>query len=265
LVSFHEQLMPILFPDIVFGPISSRRFGRSLGINVLPLDNKICNFNCIYCECGWTDATHLKTPFIPFGIIAKAISERFEALHQEGAAIDHITFAGNGEPTMHPRFMEIIDTVSKERDKWLPGTPIVVLSNATLLGNKRIRKALQMADLCVLKLDAGTDHMLRLMDQPMGRQDIRWYIDKLVSFRGKVIIQTMFLRGQYAGTIIDNTTPDEVSAWLDALRKIKPLRVMLYSIDRDTPAPNLEKIPAEELMAIGQKVELLGVITEVYD
>lgn len=256
--------MALLFKDIVFGPIYSRRFGRSLGINVLPLDNKICNFNCIYCECGWTDATQLKVPFIPFEKISEAISERFKALHQEGTTIDHITFAGNGEPTMHPQFMEIIDTVTRERDQWLPGTPVVVLSNATLLGNKKVATALQMADLCVLKLDAGTDRMLRLIDQPMGRQDVQWYINKLKGFQGKVIIQTMFLRGQYEGTLVDNTTPEEVSAWLDAIREIKPVKVMIYTIDRDTPAPDLEKIPVEELMAIRQKVEQLGIVAEVY-
>jgi wyosine [tRNA(Phe)-imidazoG37] synthetase (radical SAM superfamily) len=256
--------MALLFKDIVFGPIHSRRFGSSLGINVLPIDNKTCNFNCIYCECGWTDAAQLKVPFIPFEVISQAISGRFEALHHEGCTVDHITFAGNGEPTMHPRFLEIIEMVTGERDRWLPGTPVVVLSNATLLGNKKVAAALQMADLCVLKLDAGTDCMLRLIDQPMGRQDIQWYINKLASFQGKVIIQTMFLRGQYAGVLVDNTTPEEVSAWLDALRKIKPVKVMIYTIDRDTPAPDLEKITKEELMAIRMKVEELDIVAEVY-
>jgi wyosine [tRNA(Phe)-imidazoG37] synthetase (radical SAM superfamily) len=257
--------MVLSFKDIVFGPIHSRRFGRSLGINVLPPDNKICNFNCIYCECGWTDSAHLQTPFIPLGAISSAVSERFKVLHDDGTTVDHITFAGNGEPTMHPHFLEIISLVLIERDRWLPGTPVVVLSNATLLGNKKVTEALQKADYCVLKLDAGTDHMLQLIDQPLGRQDIRWYINKLVSFSGKVIIQTMFLRGYHAGQLLDNTSPEEVEAWLGALREIKPIKVMIYTIDRETPAPDLEKISSEELIAIRQKVEQLGIAAEVYD
>lgn len=256
--------MSVLFKEIVFGPIHSRRFGRSLGINVLPLDSKVCNFNCIYCECGWTNLKDEKPGYFSFEEIAGAVNQAFAQLSQQQVGIDSITFAGNGEPTMHPDFDRILDEVIRCRDFYFPSVKVVVLTNAALLGKSRVKSALLKADLCVLKLDAGTDRMLQLIDQPLGRKDVQWYVDHIRDFKGKVILQTMFLRGYYNGQLIDNTTEEELSHWLEHLKAIQPASVMIYSIDRDTPAEGLQKISAQELESIADKVRRAGIPAEAY-
>ena len=257
--------MSILFNQIVFGPIQSRRFGSSLGINLLPLDNKICNFNCIYCECGWTDLKSLKKKlFYSLKAIIEAVEIQFKVLIESKIYIDCITFAGNGEPTMHPSFFEIIEKIVLLRDIYFPDKKIVVLSNAALLGNSKVFKALQKVDLRVLKLDVGTSDFLLKINQPLSSKKIGWYIEKLKKFNGDLIIQTIFLRGNYEGQYIDNTQESELKAWLFSLREIKPKLVMIYTIDRDTPANSLENIHNETLESIAEKVRNLGIDAKVY-
>lgn len=257
--------MAIIFDDIVFGPINSRRFGVSLGINLLPLKNKVCNFNCIYCECGWTDLKSFKVEYFDATKIIATIKQRFEELAENKIHIDSITFAGNGEPTMHPEFSKIIDEVIQLRNKFLPGIKITVLSNSTLLGVQSIRESLQKVDARVMKLDAGTTEMLIKIDKPMSSKNIDWYIQKLAELQGEVIIQTIFLKGYHEDEYIDNTTPDELSAWVNALKKIRPKSVMIYTIDRDTPAKDLEKIPIEKLNSICDMVLANGIDAKVYN
>lgn len=256
--------MSILFNQIVFGPIQSRRFGTSLGINLLPLKNKICNFNCIYCECGWTDLKAANDKFFSMEEIIEAIENKFKALSQNKTAIDCITFAGNGEPTMHPDFSEIVDYVLELRDRYFPGKKVVVLSNSALLGNWKVFEALQKVDLRILKLDAGTEELFLKINKPLSSKKIDWYIEKLKEFHGDLIIQTIFLKGNYQNEYIDNTQEKEVEAWLKAIKDIKPKSVMIYTIDRETPAENLEKISEVELNAIAEKVKAIGIDAKVY-
>lgn len=256
--------MSILFNDIVFGPIKSRRFGNSLGINLLPINNKVCNFNCIYCECGWTDLKGTKVNYFPKDTIINAIEKRFKELKESGELIDSITFAGNGEPTMHPDFDIIIDAVILLRNSYLPDVKITVLSNSALLGNKKVFDALLKIDKRVLKLDAGNTNMLNLIDMPLANRDINWYIEKLKLFNGNVIIQTIFLKGNHDGIYIDNTTDKEVRDWIVALKEIKPKEVMIYTIDRETPATGLEKIDKEKLNEICLTLNKEGISANVY-
>jgi wyosine [tRNA(Phe)-imidazoG37] synthetase (radical SAM superfamily) len=256
--------MSVLYNNVAFGPIVSRRFGNSLGINLLPLQNKVCNFNCIYCECGWTDLKSNQIKYLGSHEIIKAIEIRFKELKKDKIHIDSITFAGNGEPTMHPKFSEIIDAVIQLRDLYLPKIKITVLSNSTLLGNKSVFESLKKIDLRVMKLDAGNTDMLNKIDKPLSAKTIDWYINKLKELNGELIIQTIFLKGYYDGEYIDNTTTAELTSWINALKEINPKSVMIYTIDRETPADKLEKISTKTLKSICDLVIANGISANVY-
>lgn len=256
--------MAILFDQIVFGPVKSRRLGNSLGVNLLPLDNKICNFNCIYCECGWTDLKKKSVRFIDAETIITAAEQQFKLLADRNVKIDNITFAGNGEPTMHPNFGEIIHTISILRDKYLPGIPITLLSNGALIGKKNVINGLQYADKLILKLDAGTDEMFNKIDMPLGQKKLANYVSQIKKLNNPVTIQTMFLKGSCNGINIDNSQPAEVEKWLELLQEISPAEVQIYTLDREPPAQTLIKISETELNRISRKVEQKGIKSKVY-
>ncbi len=256
--------MAILFNNIVFGPIKSRRFGQSLGINLLPLTNKVCNFNCIYCECGWTNLKPVEINYFSIETLVKSIENGFKKVVEERMDIDTITFAGNGEPTMHPKFSEVIDATITLRNRYQPGIKIAVLSNSALLGKKNVFEALKKVDLRVMKLDAASDNMFQTMNEPLSSKPIRWYIDKLKEFNGELIVQTIFFKGFYKNEYIDNSSEVELNRWLNALEEIKPKGVMIYTIDRETPVKELERISAKRLNVIAEKVNLLGINATVY-
>lgn len=252
-----------LFGDLIFGPVFSRRLGISLGINLLPTDSKYCNFNCIYCECGWTEnGTKLVLP--KREILKKQLEEKLRELHGTENQPQSITFAGNGEPTTHPDFAGIIDDTIELRDKFAPGSIISVLSNGSMLHKKSVADALKKVDKNILKLDAGTESTFQAINQPLGGLTLEKTVKKMLGFEGKLIIQTLFVRGKYNGKIIDNTTENELAEWLKIIEKIKPQSVMIYPIDRETPAAGLEKISKKELQAIAKKVEALGIVAEVF-
>ncbi|NSW93558.1 MAG: radical SAM protein [Bacteroidales bacterium] len=254
-----------LFDRIVFGPVKSRRLGVSLGINLLPSDRKICNFNCIYCECGWTCSTEIKKSSLPRRKeIYEALGHRLQLMKEAGEPPDVITFAGNGEPTLHPEFPDIIDDTIELRNRYLPGVKIAVLSNASTIDRPAIREALLKADLNILKLDSALDVTVRTHNQPRININVADLIENLKKFDGKLIIQTLFLRGTFNGKIIDNTTPEEIEAWLKVLEEIKPSEVMIYTISRDTPAGrDLQKVPLKELRHIASMVKRIGIKTRV--
>lgn len=255
----------ILFDEIVFGPVRSRRFGVSLGINLLPLDSKLCSYDCIYCECGLTKHEAGHRPKLYSGAeIRNSLQQRFEALSQESLAPDNITFAGNGEPTLHPEFAAIIDDTLALRDQYFPGAKITVLSNATMLNRPAVVEALKKIDNNVLKLDAGTDETFRAINRPLSPVTLAEVIDRLAAFEGDLTIQTLFVRGSVDGRIVDNTTEEEVSLWLGHLQRIRPALVMLYPIDRRTPYGSLEKVSEAELHALAAKVESIGLKAEVF-
>jgi wyosine [tRNA(Phe)-imidazoG37] synthetase (radical SAM superfamily) len=252
-----------LFDNIIFGPVWSRRLGESLGINLLPTGRKVCNFNCIYCECGLTPQEDQHENFPTVETVKELLDKKLLEMRSGGDYLDSITFAGNGEPTLHPGFPAIIDEAIESRNRNFPEARIAVLSNATLIGKKKIFDALLKTDLNILKLDSAISKTLGMINCPRGNYQLPEIIDSLKLFKGKLIIQTLFLRGMCMGQFIDNTTEKEVSAWITVLQKIQPESVMIYSLARDTAVHGLEKVSAAELDAIAARLEEKGIKTQV--
>ena len=255
----------ILFDEIVFGPVKSRRFGISLGINLLPLQGKMCTFNCIYCECGLTEE-RIKEKLKLFSAteINASLQSRFEALKSGGLAPDNITFAGNGEPTLHPDFETLIDNTIRLRDEFFPKALITVLSNATRLDRANVKNALLKIDNNVLKLDAGTNKTFLAINRPTHPITLEKVVRELKNFGGNLTVQTMLIRGDVDGNQVDNTTEEELTLWLKHIKEINPKLVMLYPIDRQTPYRTLEKVPEPEFQALAKRIEELGIKAEVF-
>lgn len=253
-----------LFDNIIFGPVSSRRLGRSLGINLLPDNRKICNFNCIYCECGWTENTSFeKLRFHSREEVYRALEIRLAKLVESGNRPDVITFAGNGEPTIHPEFNGIIRDTIEIRNRIAGDTKIAVLSNATMIHKKSVFSALLSIERNILKLDSAIPETILKINQPRGDFKLGKLLEQMQAFNGKLIIQTLFLRGEYKGCQVDNTTDEEIKEWLDFLKKTGPEEVMIYTFHRDTPTAGLIRIPEEELNSIARRVEKEGIKTLV--
>lgn len=251
-----------LFDSIVFGPVKSRRLGVSLGINLLPTNQKICSFDCIYCECGWTNS--MATSDFPSVIqVEQSLETKLTAMKKSGELPDVITFAGNGEPTLHPDFPAIIDITIRLRNKFCPSAKIAVLSNSTLIYNPQIYDSLLKVDQNILKLDSVFPETIEILNQPLFNFNIDSLINNLKRFSGRCTIQTLFVKGTFNGKPIDNTTDQEVNAWLNAIQEINPKDVMIYTIARETPTDTLYKIPLSTLNSIAQKVENLGIKTQV--
>ena len=255
--------MTSLYDNIIFGPIRSRRLGLSLGVNLLPIDSKLCSFDCIYCECGWNDEHPGKRRFNAREDVRTMLDETLQKMVAQGTPPDVITFAGNGEPTLHPDFESIIEDTISLRDKHCPGAKVSVLSNATQIHREDVRRALLRVDNNILKLDSAFDATVQLMNKPQGAYTVARTVELLKAFEGNLIVQTMFLRGEYLGQRVDNTTEEEVSAWLRLVEEIRPKQVMVYSLDRDTPCQTLEKVEKDELRGIAERVEALGVACSV--
>jgi wyosine [tRNA(Phe)-imidazoG37] synthetase (radical SAM superfamily) len=248
----------MLFNDLIFGPIHSRRLGLSLGVNLLPIDAKICSFDCIYCECGYN--TTLKDSPIPTGAqVHEALEAKLIEMKSAGQIPDVITFAGNGEPTLHKEFESIIDDTIKLRDTYCPTAKVSVLSNSTRIDKPNVFRALNKVDNNILKFDSAVDRTMKIMNCPVGKHiNVEWFIDHLKKFEGHLIIQTMFLRGEFKGEKFDNTTDTEVEAWIKALVEIRPQQVMIYSLDREAPTKTLQKITVEEMNVIARKARGRG-------
>ncbi len=253
-----------LFDETIFGPIYSRRLGNSLGINLLPCNRKICSFDCVYCECGWT-LNEVEQKGMPERRMVKNLLEKklIDLINTHNIP-DSLTFAGNGEPTLHPNFNEIIDDTITLRNHYFPKAKISVLSNATQINKPEILSALLKIENRILKLDAGSNEMFQRINHPSSAITLQDIITGLLSFKGNVTIQTLFLRGNISGLPIDNTTEKEINLWLEHLKIINPERVMIYPIARNTPLDKIEIISKEELDQIGRKVQSLGIETEIY-
>lgn len=241
----------------------SRRLGLSLGVNLLPVESKLCNFDCIYCECGWNADHPGAKRFNSREDVRTMLGEVLSRMVKDGTPPDVITFAGNGEPTMHPDFESIIDDTLALRDELCPSAKVSVLSNATQIHREDVRRALGRVDNNILKLDSAFDATVQLMNKPQGNYTVARTVALLKAFEGELIVQTMFLRGEYLGQRVDNTTEEEVAAWLKLVAEIKPKQVMVYSLDRDTPCQTLEKVEKDELRAIAERVEALGIACSV--
>ena len=247
-----------LFDKIIFGPVRSRRLGVSLGVNLLPVDAKICSFDCIYCECGF-NTTMQESPLPTREQVYATLEAKLREMVATNELPDVITFAGNGEPTLHTQFKDIIDDTIALRDRYCPEAKVSVLSNSTRIHKPAVFRALQQVDNNILKFDSAIESTVQRLDRPVSKQfTVNRQIEDLKRFNGNLIIQTLFLRGKLKDGVIDNTTEEEVSLWLEALKIIRPKQVMIYSIDRETPTKGLEKVPLETLQQIAERTRKIG-------
>lgn len=257
-------MVTILFHDTIFGPIHSRRLGTSLGINLTPNDGKICSFDCIYCEAGYNAQGAGTTGISPREEVRTLLEQKLAEMKANGERLDVITFSGNGEPTLHPDFNGVVDDVIALRDRYYPQVKISVLSNSTMIDHPAVVEALKKVDNNILKLDSAIDRTMRLIDRPVNRNfNVADLVERLKQFSGQCIVQTMMFRGEHEGERIDNTTDEEVEALLAAYLEIRPMEVMLYSIDRATPEENLQKVPKEELETIAERFRAKGIKVQV--
>lgn len=255
----------MLFETIV-GPIHSRRLGSSLGVNLLPLQRKVCTYDCIYCECGWnkeTERNEIKLPTLDE--VTTLLEERLKELVAKGVPVDSFTFAGNGEPTLHPQFPQVAQMVRTMRDKYYPNAVVTLLTNATQLSRPEIFDAVLKLDNPVLKLDAGTAAMRAAINKPNKPENtFEQLVDNLVRFGNRCIVQTLLLRGENDGHAISNVSDEEFAEYVEILKKIRPKYVMLYAIDRATPEKKLEKLTVGELESYAQIIRNEGIEVKVY-
>lgn len=237
----------VIYPSPIFGPVKSRRLGISLGINLLPADGKICTFDCIYCECGLNATRRAKQAMPTREEVATALESKLVEMAKNGTMPDVLTFAGNGEPTIHPHFNGIIDDTIKMRNKICPAAKVSVLTNATLITRDTVFEALKKVDNNILKLDTIDPEYISTVDRPTGKYDVNVIIERMKAFEGKAVIQTMFMKGEINGKNIDNTGDEYVMPWIAAVKEIAPREVMIYTIDRETPVSSLQKATHEEL------------------
>lgn len=253
-------MVTILFHSTIFGPIHSRRLGSSLGVNLSPNDGKVCSFDCVYCEAGYNSQGAGTTGLPRREDVSRELDAKLKSMIEAGEHLDVITFSGNGEPTLHPQFAEIIDDTIALRDKYFPQVKISVLCNSTRLGDESVVAALRKVDNNILKLDSAITSTMRLIDQPASPSfTSEGVIEQIAQFSGQCVVQTMFLRGEHDGKNIDNTTIEEVEALIRAYKRISPRQVMIYSIDRKTPEQKLEKVSREELEAIASQMSREGI------
>jgi wyosine [tRNA(Phe)-imidazoG37] synthetase (radical SAM superfamily) len=245
----------IIYPSPIFGPVQSRRLGISLGINLLPKDGKVCSFDCIYCECGFNEDHRPTLPMPTREEVAAALERKLQQMQEDGQLPDVLTFAGNGEPTCHPHFAEIIGDTIRLRNQYCPKAKVSVLSNSTMIHRQAVHDALMLVDNNILKLDTVDIDFIRKVDHPSGTYDVQQIIERMKAFNGHIIIQTMFLKGND----IDNTGEEYVGPWLEAVKEIAPEQVMIYTIDRETPTKGLEKASREQLDAIRDRVIAAGI------
>lgn len=231
------------FDDIVFGPIFSRRLGSSLGVNILPSKGKLCNFDCVYCECGWNKDGKSDGRFPRLAEVEEALESKMSEVADTGVQVDSITFSGNGEPTMNPDFPQIVDATLKLRDRFFPEAKVSVLSNAALVGRLAVADALRKVDNPILKIDASSDILVQKVNRPVGTYHLADIMAALKGFGGNFILQTMFLRSPE----FDTTEPEALAAWMDMVRELMPREIMVYTIDRETPDKSLGKYTVEEM------------------
>lgn len=249
----------VIYPSPIFGPVHSRRLGISLGINLLPEDGKLCTFDCVYCECGFNKDRRPKKTFPSREEVREALENKLKEMKSDGIEPDVLTFAGNGEPTIHPRFSYIVDDTCKLRDDYFPNAKISVLTNATQILKQDVFEALKKVDNNILKLDTVDTDYIRMVDRPTGHYDLDKLVSRMKEFKGKCIIQTMFMKGTVDGKDVDNTSDTFVLPWLDTVKQISPSKVMIYTIDRETPAHDLKKTAPEELNRILDLLQREGI------
>lgn len=253
----------VIYPSPIFGPVHSRRLGVSLGINLLPEDGKFCTFDCIYCECGFNADFRPKKKLPTREQVRQALEAQLQDMQQNGPRPDVLTFAGNGEPTAHPQFAAIIEDTLALRDRYFPEAKVSVLSNVTFIHKPDVFAALNRVDNNILKLDTIDADYIQAVDRPTGLYDVQQVIAGMKAFRGNCIVQTLFMKGTFQEQDVDNTSDRYVLPWLEMVKKIAPKQVMIYTIDRETPAHGLLKATREELDRIGALVKVAGIAVSV--
>lgn len=238
----------MLREETVFGPIHSRRLGNSLGINLLPEKGKFCNFDCIYCECGWNKDGTADRKIPSAAEVRSALENKLCAMLLDSESVDSITFSGDGEPTLNPEFPRIIEDTLKLRDIYQPSAKVSVLTNATRIHIPEVFDALRKVDNPILKLDALTPKDAAAINKPAPGYDIARTMEAMKRFEGDFIMQTMFLKGPG----IDSSAPERLQAWKEAVRMLRPREVMVYTIDRPTPMQGLEKFTAAQMKEMVQ-------------
>lgn len=244
----------VLFHSTIFGPIHSRRLGTSLGINLMPDDGKICSFDCLYCEAGFNAQGAGTTGLPRRADVAAQLEAKLADMKAKGEKLDVITFSGNGEPTLHPDFAGVIDDTIALRNGYFPHVKISVLTNATRIADADVDAALRKIDNNIMKLDSAFADTVALLDRPAPGYDLERTIERLASFGKDGIVQTMITRGEHDGMTVDNSTDREIDALIEAYKRIGPAEIMIYTIDRPTPATRLQRVPREELEAIGERI-----------
>ena len=236
--------------ETVFGPIFSRRLGTSLGIKLLPQKGKICNFDCIYCECGWNKDGRNDTVLPTAAKVHADLQKMLEKLQQQGTSVDSITFSGDGEPTLNPEFPAIIDDTLALRNQLAPTAKVSVLSNATRVHIPDVFKALSKVDNPIMKIDAPTNELVARINHPAPGYDVARVVESLKQFKGNFVLQTCMLRSkEYC---FDSSSPEVLEGWMQIVRELKPRQVMVYTIDRPTPAQGLERFTPEEMKCMVQ-------------
>ncbi len=246
-----------LFDKTIFGPVHSRRLGVSLGVNLLPNDRKLCSFDCIYCECGFGQKANGKAQLPTREEVKKQLHQKLTEMHNNGKLPDVITFAGNGEPTLHPQFADIIDDTLLLRDKFCPTARVAVLSNASRLNDVHVVEALRRIDDNILKIDSAFEATVAMLDRPNYTYSTEKTIEQISQFGSNLAIQTMFARWSLNGVQYDNSTDAEVDAWIECIKRISPPRVMIYTIDRETPLQGMQKVDKKRLDEIADRVRPL--------
>jgi wyosine [tRNA(Phe)-imidazoG37] synthetase (radical SAM superfamily) len=240
---------------MIYGPVRSRRFGYSLGMNLLPTNSKICTFNCIYCECGWNPENTKQNVFADKAMFLQELQETLASIQSTLQPLDVLTYAGNGEPTLHPDFLSIAQEVAKLRDKYVSGKKIILLTNGTTIFRNEIQQALEYIDIPVFKIDSANNETVKLVNQPYAGFNLEQYIDTLSRLNRPIALQTMLLKGFVNNEWIDNTSNEEVQALIDVYKRIRPIYVMLYSLDRKPPLSSLQKIDTTVIESIAKQIE----------
>ena len=254
----------VIYPSPIFGPVKSRRLGRSLGVNLLPEDGKVCSFDCIYCECGFNEDFRPKKPMPSREMVRTELEGRLAAMADAGEALDALTFSGNGEPTSHPDFDLICEDVKALRDKYYPEASVCLLTNATHLAKPRVFEAVLRLDKACLKLDTVNPDYIRLVDRPNCPYDVKTVIERMKACGGRCVVQTMFMKGEWQGQSVDNTTDEYVLPWVEAVAAIRPSGVDIYTVARETPDKALVKATMEELERIARLVRGRGISAHTY-
>ena len=259
-----SRLIGLTYTSPIFGPIHSRRLGISLGINLLPDDGKWCNFDCIYCECGLNRFKRAKNPLPTASQVVDALVSKLKEMKADGITPDVLTFAGNGEPTMHPDFPDIARKVISVRNQYCPDAKVSILSNSTQIHRDDVREALMQFDNNILKLDTVDAGYIKRINQPIGEYNLERVVENMCKFNGNLIVQTMFMKGFDENNVsVDNTGDKYVEPYIQALKRINPKKVMIYTIDRNTPVETLKKASREELDSIADRIRREGMDVSV--